>query len=41
VHLVIARRDQLVPDLTAALALWQQGYDRHWPSNLRMITGAI
>ena len=39
VHLVIARRDQLVPDLTAALALWQQRYDRHWPSNLCIITG--
>ena len=40
VHLVAARRDQLVPDLTAALALWQQRYDRHWPSNLCVITGA-
>ena len=39
VHLVIARRTQLVPDLTAALALWQQRYDRHWPSNLCVITG--
>ena len=39
VHLVIARRNQLVPDLTAALALWQQRYDRHWPSNLCVITG--
>lgn len=39
VHLVIALRDQLVPDLTAALALWQQRYDRHWPSNLCIITG--
>ena len=40
VHLVIARRDQIVADLTAALALWQQRYDRHWPSNLCVITGA-
>ena len=40
VHLVLARRDQLVPDLTAALALWQARYDRHWPSNLCVITGA-
>ena len=39
VHLVIARRDQIVADLTAALALWQQRYDRHWPSNLCVITG--
>jgi len=39
VHLVIARRDQLVPDLTAALALWHQRYDKHWPSNLSVITG--
>ena len=39
VHLVIERRDQLVPDLTAALALWHQRYDRHWPSNLSVITG--
>jgi len=40
VHLVIARHNQLVPDLTAALALWHQRYDRHWPSNLSVITGA-
>jgi len=39
VHLVIARRNQLVPDLTAALALWQHRYDQHWPSNLCVITG--
>ena len=39
VHLVIARRDQIIADLTAALALWQQRYDRHWPSNLCVITG--
>ena len=39
VHLVIARRNQLVPDLTGALALWQQRYGTNWPSNLCIITG--
>ncbi|MEI8063652.1 MAG: lactate utilization protein [Verrucomicrobiota bacterium] len=39
VHLVIACRSQLVPDLTAALAFWHQRYDRRWPSNLSVITG--
>jgi L-lactate dehydrogenase complex protein LldG len=39
VHLVIARRDQLVPDLAAAFALIRKRYDRHWPSSLCLITG--
>jgi L-lactate dehydrogenase complex protein LldG len=38
-HLVIARRDQLVPDLAAAFALIRRRYDRHWPSSLCLITG--
>ena len=39
VHLVIARRKQVVPDLEAAIALWRHRYDKHWPSNLCVITG--
>ena len=38
-HLVIARREQLVPDLAAALALMRERYDGHWPSSLALITG--
>jgi L-lactate utilization protein LutC len=39
VHLVIARREQIVPDLDAAFALWQDRYGQSWPSNLCVITG--
>jgi L-lactate dehydrogenase complex protein LldG len=39
VHLVLARRDQLVPDLAAALALLRQRYGARWPSNLTVISG--
>jgi L-lactate dehydrogenase complex protein LldG len=39
VHLVIARREQIVPDLTAALALLRKRYDARWPSALSVITG--
>ena len=38
-HLVIARHDQIVPDLTAAMALLRKRYDEHWPSALSVITG--
>ena len=38
-HLVVARRDQLLPDLAAALALLRQRYDRHWPSAISVISG--
>jgi hypothetical protein len=38
-HLVIARRDQIVPDLVVAMALLRKRYDRHWPSALSVITG--
>jgi L-lactate utilization protein LutC len=38
-HLVIARREQLVPDLVAAMALLRKRHDRHWPSALSVITG--
>jgi L-lactate dehydrogenase complex protein LldG len=38
-HLVIARREQLVPDLAAALVLLRTRYDRRWPSALSVITG--
>jgi len=39
VHLVIARREQLVPDLDASMALLRQQYARRWPSALSVITG--
>jgi len=39
VHLVVARRDQLVPDLAVAFALLRQRYGRNWPSSLSLITG--
>jgi len=39
VHLVIARRDQIVPDLAAAFTLLRQRYDGHWPSSLSLVTG--
>jgi len=38
-HLVIARRDQIVPDLVSAMALLRQRYNKHWPSALSVITG--
>jgi hypothetical protein len=38
-HLVIARRDQLVPDLASGFALMRKRYDGHWPSSLALITG--
>jgi L-lactate dehydrogenase complex protein LldG len=39
VHLVLARREQVAPDLEAALALWRRRYGESWPSNLCIITG--
>lgn len=39
VHNVIARRDQIVPDLPAAFALLRQRYGKRWPSTLTLITG--
>jgi L-lactate utilization protein LutC len=39
VHLVIARRDQLLADLPAAFALLREHYGKHWPSQLTLITG--
>ena len=38
-HLVLARRDQIVPDLASAMTLLRQRYDGHWPSALSVITG--
>ena len=38
-HLVIARREQIVPDLATAMAFLRQRYNRHWPSALSVITG--
>jgi len=39
VHLVIARRDQLLPDLDAALARLRRAYGQRWPSQLSLISG--
>jgi L-lactate dehydrogenase complex protein LldG len=38
-HVVIARREQLVPDLPAAFALLQQRYAPDFPSMISFITG--
>ncbi len=38
-HLVIARREQIVPNLAAGMALLRKRYDKHWPSALSVITG--
>jgi L-lactate dehydrogenase complex protein LldG len=38
-HLVIARREQITPDLATAMTLLRKRYDRHWPSALSVITG--
>jgi L-lactate dehydrogenase complex protein LldG len=39
VHLVIAHRNQILPDLAAALAFIRRRYDGQWPSTLSIITG--
>jgi hypothetical protein len=39
IHVVVARREQLVPDLAAALALLQGRYAGRWPSMLSVTTG--
>jgi L-lactate utilization protein LutC len=38
-HLVVARRKQIVPDLPAAFALLRSRYGKNWPSSLSLITG--
>jgi L-lactate dehydrogenase complex protein LldG len=38
-HVVIARREQLVPDLPAAMALVKQRYAGNYPSMISFITG--
>jgi L-lactate dehydrogenase complex protein LldG len=38
-HIVIARREQLVPDLPAAFALIKQNYGTKFPSMISFITG--
>lgn len=38
-HVVIAGRDQLVPDLAAAFALLRSTYDGNYPSMMSFITG--
>jgi L-lactate dehydrogenase complex protein LldG len=39
VHLVIAHRNQLLPDLATAIAFIRRRYDGQWPSTLSIITG--
>lgn len=39
-HVVLARRDQLVPDLPAAMQLVQQKFGDDYPSMISFITGA-
>ena len=38
-HIVIARRDQLLPDLPTAFGLLHEKYGENWPSFLTFITG--
>ncbi len=38
-HLVIARREQIVPDLATAMDLLRKRYNKRWPSALSVITG--
>lgn len=38
-HVVVARREQLLPDLLAAFALMRQKYGAHYPSMISFITG--
>lgn len=38
-HLVVARREQIVADLPAAFALLRRRYGSRWPSALSLITG--
>jgi L-lactate dehydrogenase complex protein LldG len=38
-HVVLARADQLIPDLPAAFALLRQRYENDWPSFLGLISG--
>ena len=38
-HVVLARREQLVPDLTAAFALLTERYRANYPSLMSLITG--
>lgn len=38
-HVVLARRDQLLPDLPAAYELLHQRYGNDWPSMMTLITG--
>jgi L-lactate dehydrogenase complex protein LldG len=38
-HLVLARRDQLIPDLPSAFTLLKQKYQSNYPSFISLITG--
>ena len=38
-HIVLARHDQLVPDLEAAFAVLRRDYEGSWPSFMSFITG--
>lgn len=39
VHLVVARRDQILPDLATAITFIRRRYDGRWPSTLSIIAG--
>jgi L-lactate dehydrogenase complex protein LldG len=38
-HVVLARREQLLPDLSAAFALLQEKYAKNYPTMMSLITG--
>ncbi|MEO6909086.1 MAG: LUD domain-containing protein [Abditibacteriaceae bacterium] len=38
-HVVLARREQLLPDLTAAYTLLHQRYEKNFPTTISLITG--
>jgi L-lactate dehydrogenase complex protein LldG len=39
IHLVVARREELVADLADGIAIWRRQYGADWPSNCFVITG--
>jgi L-lactate dehydrogenase complex protein LldG len=39
IHLVVARKEELVVDLSDGIQTWQRTYGTNWPSNVFIITG--
>jgi len=39
IHLVLARKEELVADLAEGIQVWQGKYAGNWPSNVFLITG--